>query len=139
MFIPCPNAKAEAGFNQGFFYIKIEIYDLITYLDKFIPNPSITSPTKLLQFEFIGKLIGIAIRTKSVLDLNFPSIIWKPLVCSHLDRSDLEAIDKYCCQFLDSIRNIAKEGVTEETFNEYIFETFSTQTSDGRLVELKPG
>lgn len=96
LFIPCPNAKDEAGFNQ----------------DKLIPNPSLTSPLKSAQYEFIGKLIGISIRTKNNVDLNFPSIIWKPLVCSRLDRTDLEAIDKYCCQFLDSIRNIAKEVPT---------------------------
>jgi len=120
LLIPCPNAKEEVGFNQ----------------DKFIVNPSAMSPVKLQQFEFIGKLIGIAIRTKNALDLSLPSIIWKPLVGARLDRNDLESIDKCCCQFLDSIRNIGKEGVTEKTFNDYIFETFTTTSSDGRQVEL---
>lgn len=123
LFIACPNAKEEFGFNQ----------------DKYIPNPSATSPSQLAQFEFIGKLIGIGIRTKNSLDLSFPSIVWKPLIGARIDRSDLEAIDKRCSQFLESIRNIAKEGVREETFSDYIFETFSFQSADGRNVELKPG
>eukprot|EP01117_Protostelium_nocturnum_P010705 TRINITY_DN3855_c0_g1_i3.p1 TRINITY_DN3855_c0_g1~~TRINITY_DN3855_c0_g1_i3.p1 ORF type:complete len:2342 (+),score=837.04 TRINITY_DN3855_c0_g1_i3:2301-9326(+) len=122
LFIPCPNAKEEVGFNQ----------------DKFVPNPGLVSPLLLEKFEFVGKLIGIAIRTGNPLDLGFPSLVWRPLVGSRLDRSDLEAIDKCCCQFLDSIRNMPKEGVTEEIFDSYIFETFSTQSTDGRTVELKP-
>jgi hypothetical protein len=60
-------------------------------------------------------------------------------VNSRLERSDLEAIDKRCSQFLDNIRNIHKQGVTEESFSEYIFETFSFQSADGRIVDLKPG
>jgi hypothetical protein len=104
LFIPCPNALEEVGFNQ----------------DKFIPNPAANSPSHLSQFEFIGKLIGIAIRTKNSLDLSFPSIVWKALVCSRFDRADIEAIDKRCIQFIDSIRNIHQEGVTEETFSNCI-------------------
>jgi hypothetical protein len=41
LFIPCPNAKEEVGFNQ----------------DKFVPNPSMTSPAVLEQYEFIGTLL----------------------------------------------------------------------------------
>eukprot|EP01119_Soliformovum_irregulare_P010328 TRINITY_DN2538_c2_g1_i2.p1 TRINITY_DN2538_c2_g1~~TRINITY_DN2538_c2_g1_i2.p1 ORF type:complete len:2760 (-),score=753.14 TRINITY_DN2538_c2_g1_i2:11-8005(-) len=123
LFIMCPNGKEEIGFNQ----------------DKFVPSPQSTSAIRLEQFEFVGKILGIAIRTKNVLDLSLPSVLWKPLVGMRIDRSDLEAIDKCCCQFLDSIRNISKEGVTEENFNDIIFETMTTQSADGRVVELKPG
>jgi hypothetical protein len=38
LFIPCPNATEELGFNQ----------------DKFIPAPSATSPIHIAQFELIG-------------------------------------------------------------------------------------
>jgi hypothetical protein len=40
---------------------------------------------------------------------------------------------------MDSIRNIAKEGVTAETFEHIIFESFETLGSDDRKVELVKG
>ena len=40
---------------------------------------------------------------------------------------------------MDSIRHIAKEGVTAETFEHIIFETFETLGSDDRKVELTKG
>lgn len=104
--------------------------------DKLLPNPSQNSAAALKKFEFVGKLIGIAVRTGNVLDVNFPSLLWKPMTGSRVDRSDIEAVDKGC-QFLDSIRNMHKEGMTEEMFDNYIFETFTTQSTDGRKIELK--
>jgi len=86
--------------------------------------------------------MGIATRTKNCLDLSLPSILWKPIVCIRLDRTDLEAVDKRCCQYLDAIADIGKNNsakLNEENFNEYIFETFTAQSSDGRIVELKAG
>ena len=121
LFLRCPNATSEIGFNQ----------------DKYIPNPSAISEQQLKQFEFIGKLIGISIRTKNTLDLSFPSIIWKPLVFTKLEWSDLEAIDQNCCKFIEAIRDIHLSGVTSETFYDLIFETFTTTSSDGNIVELK--
>jgi len=50
----------------------------------------------------------------------------------------LEAFDKCCVQFLDAISNISSV-ITEETFGDYIFETFTTQLSDGSRIELKMG
>lgn len=52
---------------------------------------------------------------------------------------NIQAIDKRTYQFIDSLRNIEKEGVTKQTFNDTIFETFTTQSISGNVVELKPG
>ena len=123
LFIRCPNASSEIGFNQ----------------DKFIPNPSASSLQQLAQFEFVGQLIGISLRTKNTLDLSLPSIIWKPLVATKLEWSDLEGVDQSCCKFLEAVRDLHHTGVTAESFYDLIFETFTTRSSDGRIVELKPG
>jgi len=125
LFIPCPNAKEMVGFNQ----------------DKFVPSPQATSSPHLGMFEFVGKLIGIAIRTKNCLDLSWPSLIWKPLACIRTERVDLEAVDQRCCQYLDTLANNRPSGsqLSAENFSEYIFETFTTRLSDGSIVELKPG
>ena len=64
LFIPCPNARGAFGDNQ----------------DKFIPNPAATSSLNISMFQFVGKLMGLAIRAKHILNLDLPSIVWKPLV-----------------------------------------------------------
>jgi len=33
------------------------------------------------MYEFVGKLMGLAIRTKQLLNLNLPSMVWKVGVC----------------------------------------------------------
>ena len=61
------------------------------------------------------------------------------LVRQHLDRSDLENIDKICVQCLEHFRAIEDNYVTEEMFNRtFATETFTTQLSDGETVELVP-
>jgi len=45
------------------------------------------------MFEFLGQLFGLAIRTKLLLPLNFPPIIWKKLTGEVVTRRDVEMID----------------------------------------------
>lgn len=87
LFIPCPNAREDMGENR----------------DKYVPRPTATRPLHLQMFTFVGmycagslpvcgslpglhtaeaslatgKLFGLALRTKVLLKLNLPSIVWK--------------------------------------------------------------
>eukprot|EP00026_Physarum_polycephalum_P000459 Phypoly_transcript_00460.p1 GENE.Phypoly_transcript_00460~~Phypoly_transcript_00460.p1 ORF type:complete len:982 (+),score=122.97 Phypoly_transcript_00460:1742-4687(+) len=127
LFIPCPNAQ-----------IATEQEGSVTNRDKLIPNPSKKTPEYLSMYSFIGKLLGIALRSKNTLSLSFPSIVWKPLVGLKPTFSDLRSIDHFCCQFLDGLRDAEANGITEENFASIIFENFTTSLSDGTHVELKP-
>ncbi len=49
-------------------------------LDTYLPNPAAVSPLHIQMFEYVGKLLGIAIRTKNPLPFSLPSLVWKPLV-----------------------------------------------------------
>lgn len=60
MFIRTPNYNDEVGYNR----------------EKWILNPAATTTTQLEMFAFLGKLMGVAIRSKEYLALNIPSIIW---------------------------------------------------------------
>eukprot|EP01132_Coremiostelium_polycephalum_P002496 gene2496-3088_t len=121
LFLPCHNAQGDVAFNR----------------DKLVPNSSENSPYSLQLFEFIGKLIGIAIRTRNCIELSFPSIIWKSLVCTKVDRVDLEAIDKYCTNLLELLEG--KDSLLSmETFDDCIFENFVAKSIDNSLVELVP-
>lgn len=60
LLIRTPNGRQAVGYNR----------------EKWILNPGATSSTHLAMFTFLGKLMGIAIRSKEYLALNIPSIIW---------------------------------------------------------------
>jgi hypothetical protein len=90
------------------------------------------------MFAFLGKLLGIAIRGKHYLSINFPSLFWKLLVGDTPGREDLEAIDTFQVKSLDHLRSIDKEGVDASIFNDVFFETFTVVSLDNRVVDLVP-
>ena len=53
--------------------------------------------------------MGCSIRTKNFLNLDLPSIIWKQLVDSPLNRKDLEYIDRYTIQVIFKIKKKNKK------------------------------
>ena len=108
--------------------------------EKWVLHPGSTSLTHMEMFTFLGQLFGIAIRTKEYLALNIPSIIWKLLVKDTPTVEDIEAIDLSFVKSIDSLRHIDVEGVSDnEVFSQTFFETFTTTTSDDRIVSLLPG
>ena len=123
LMIRTPNGRHSVGQNR----------------EKWLLNPGATSSIHFEMFAFMGKLMGIAVRTKEYLALNIPSIIWKLLVQDTPTREDLEAIDLFQIQSLDSMRNIDSQGIDAETFRISFFETFTTVSTDDRTVELVPG
>jgi len=42
------------------------------------------------MYAFVGKLMGVAIRGKHMLNLDLPSIVWKQLVGADITIKDLE-------------------------------------------------
>jgi hypothetical protein len=123
LMVRVPNEKHSVGQNR----------------EKWILNPGAVSSLHMEMFAFMGKLLGIAIRTKEYLALNIPSIIWKLLVEDTPTREDLEGIDLFQVQSLDRMRHIESEGITSESFNYIFYETFTAVSSDERVVELFPG
>jgi hypothetical protein len=91
------------------------------------------------MLSFLGKLMGFAIRSKEYLDLNIAPIIWKLLVGDRPVMEDVEAIDSAHCQSTNSLRNIDKQGINAETFSMTFFETYTTLSTDDRVVPVVPG
>lgn len=48
--------------------------------ETYIPRTASMPYSMLPLWEFVGRLMGVAIRTQTPIPLSFPSIIWKPLV-----------------------------------------------------------
>lgn len=93
LFVRCPNAVNNVGANR----------------EKWVPNPGARSTLELEMFGFLGRLLGLGIRTRQCLDLNLPSLVWRQLVGSPRSREDLEQIDMMLVQSMDSIRHIHKQ------------------------------
>ncbi|KAM5242072.1 putative E3 ubiquitin-protein ligase HERC1 isoform 19-T29 [Hipposideros larvatus] len=124
LLIPSPNATAEVGYNR----------------DRFLFNPSACLDEHLMQFKFLGILMGVAIRTKKPLDLHLAPLVWKQLCCIPLTLEDLEEVDLLYVQTLNSILHIEDSGITEESFHEMIpLDSFVGQSSDGKMVPIIPG
>jgi hypothetical protein len=104
--------------------------------EKWIPSPEATSALELEMFAFLGKLMGIAIRSKEYLALSLPSIVWKLLAGDSPDQWDLEGVDFSLAKSLDLLRGIRCD---EAQFAQTFFETFTTTSSADRTVELLPG
>ena len=59
--------------------------------EKWLPNPAIgelglTTSVHAEMLEFLGRLMGVAVRSQEPLDLDLPSIVWKQLVRSPITR-----------------------------------------------------
>eukprot|EP01039_Chlorochromonas_danica_P004879 gene4879-5347_t len=103
--------------------------------EKFILHPNATTSTQLSMLSFLGQLMGVAVRTKDFLALNFPPFVWKLLSGATPTVEDLEGIDYSLVASLRQLRDIAMDA---ETFAQTFFETFTTLSSDDRVVPLLP-
>ena len=102
-----------------------------------IPNPAATSSLHLSMYSFVGKLMGIAIRGGHMLNLDLPSLVFRPLVGQPITRADLVAVDALSFDVLDKMSAMAEADA--EQFTESFALTFTTVSSDGREVELQEG
>eukprot|EP00658_Telonema_sp_P-2_P021694 TRINITY_DN18650_c0_g1_i1.p1 TRINITY_DN18650_c0_g1~~TRINITY_DN18650_c0_g1_i1.p1 ORF type:complete len:349 (+),score=105.86 TRINITY_DN18650_c0_g1_i1:128-1174(+) len=123
LFVRCPNSVQGVGVNR----------------DKWLPNPSADNEIQLSMFEFLGQLLGIALRTKNLLSLDWPPLVWKALVATPVGMSDLRGVDLCVAQALDTLYDLEGHGVTREVFTDYFDETFVTRNSAGDTVELCGG
>ncbi|NXP07397.1 HECD3 ligase, partial [Thinocorus orbignyianus] len=101
--------------------------------DMYVPNPSCKEFPK---YEWIGQLIGAALRSKEFLILSLPALVWKQLAGEEVTWSkDFAAVDSELVKLLEVL-----EGVDREAF-EFMFGkelTYTTMLSDQRVVELIP-
>lgn len=119
-----PNGRLNVGQNR----------------DCWVPNPAARSRTALDMFAFLGKLMGCAIRNKEYLDLRLPAFVWKKLANDVVTTADIRDIDLFAATAMDKMRDIEREGVTEETFSEcFVDMVFTCIGLDGEEHEIVPG
>ena len=77
LFIISPNGHNNLGKN----------------CDVFVPKPDSTTAECIEMYEFLGKLIGVAIRTGNPLTINLADLFWKRLVGKEITIEDITSID----------------------------------------------
>ncbi|NXP18344.1 HECD3 ligase, partial [Scytalopus superciliaris] len=101
--------------------------------DMYVPNPSCKDFPK---YEWIGQLMGAALRSKEFLILSLPALVWKQLAAEEVSwNRDFATVDSELVKLLEVL-----EGVDKEAF-EFMFGrelTYTTVLSDQRMVELIP-
>uniref|UniRef100_A0A8C5QNN2 E3 ubiquitin-protein ligase HECTD3 n=1 Tax=Leptobrachium leishanense TaxID=445787 RepID=A0A8C5QNN2_9ANUR len=102
--------------------------------DMYVPNPSCKDTAK---YEWIGQLMGAALRGKEFLVLALPGFVWKQLTGEEVSWSkDFLAVDSLLVKLLEMMEIMDKD-IFEFKFGEDL--TYTTVLSDQRMVELIPG
>ena len=65
-------------------------YNIGDHRDGWIINPMADSPLNIDLFQFLGKLMGMAIRTQNNLGLSLPPFFWKRLMLEEVTLLDLK-------------------------------------------------
>lgn len=68
------------------------------------------------MFVFLGKMMGVAIRTQNNLNLSFAPLFWKRLIMDEVTLADLRGCDEVCFHLIDTLRNLDAHSITEDSF-----------------------
>lgn len=120
LLLPCANAGDPLA-TQG--------------KEAWVPNPAATTPLDRAMFQFLGKLMGVAMRGHTLLNLRLPLLVWKRLLGQPVGLSDLDAMDTAAAR--NQIRFV-RECSSAEEFNTMAL-TFTATNRNGAEVELEPG
>ncbi|CAF5105253.1 unnamed protein product, partial [Rotaria magnacalcarata] len=124
LFILCPKGRMNIGLNR----------------DQWIPNVfplNQSIPIEIVkQYRFIGQLMGMAIRNKNYLDLNFPALLWKQLLGEEITVKDIEVIDIQSFAIIKKIESIIAEN--QPLFDDMNDLRFEIMSSAEYMYELMP-
>jgi hypothetical protein len=124
LFVPVQNQVHAIGENR----------------DSWIVNPSATTESQMSMYLFLGKMMGVSIRTKNNLNFRFPQLFWKRLVMEDVTLQDLKSTDECCFQMLEILRNLSANGITADNFlDTFEGETMTTKDSSGNSVPVIEG
>ena len=102
--------------------------------EKYIINPSCNSTIYKKAYEFIGKLMALAISSGEALNLNFHPIIWKNLVENKITFKEYETIDKTFFNFIEELKE--KLLIKDKNYFENLSFNFVINNLKGEEIEL---
>jgi hypothetical protein len=69
LFIPSPNNRQNIGVERN----------------KFVPNPKALGLEHMRNYFMVGQILAIALKTRDMLSIDFPSFFWKFLLSNPRD------------------------------------------------------
>jgi len=92
--------------------------------DCWIVNPGATSDLNMKFFEFVGRMMGMGLRTKNFLDLRFPSVVWKSLLRKELVFHDFAEFDVLAANSIKFLLKDEQKGMNASNFKDVIDEVW---------------
>eukprot|EP00043_Microstomoeca_roanoka_P017876 m.188057 g.188057 ORF g.188057 m.188057 type:complete len:1956 (-) comp16717_c2_seq1:255-6122(-) len=117
LLIPTPNRLQDSGDSR----------------DAYLFNPAATSSAELELFEFLGVLIGIAIRTNSPISLPLAGPVWKQLTGLALTTADLREVAADYVSSLEFIKSLVPD---EEVFASCAFSGDTPSAKEGLTYQV---
>jgi len=114
ILIPCPNSKNDAGRNR----------------DTFVPAPS----KAMQKFRFLGRLMGLALRSGELLSLRMAPAVWKELTLQAVTKEDMRGVDVLSFGMIDGMRNTKSKEMFDHTFDDEVFAGLRTDSKRCPLV-----
>ena len=103
------------------------------YKDKYTINPK---SEEYSQFEFLGFLMGICIRTGVYLPINLCSLVWKKIIGEKINPTDIKIFDEGLYK-MNEILSLKDNEITKELITNSFGESISCITlSDGSQKKL---
>lgn len=123
ILVPSPNQRTKTGENQ----------------EKWALNPKCTTPVQLQMLGFLGKLMGMAIRSHNYLEIELSQVCWKLIADEHVSMRDFQLHDEQLLSFMYLIEAADSAESLADCFGDSVkyFTTVSSLTMDE--VELHPG
>ena len=103
--------------------------------DKYIINPNAKNNIYLKAYEFIGKMMGLAISTKDTLNFNFHPIIWKSLLENKIYFEEYKTVDNYFFILIQQLEVYFKNK--DENSINIMDLNFVIKNSNDKDIELK--
>jgi len=106
-FVPVPNAKAGTGSHRDCWVTRPYFCQPSPFSTE--PVPPQMQRTYLLRkqcYRFVGQLMGLAIRTKYLLPLQLPPLLWKLLVQEEVGLKEIEEIDQLSFSLLNDLQRM---------------------------------
>ena len=114
LFIKTPNNKNNEGELR----------------DRYIINPNCNNIIEKKAFEFIGKLMALAISSGETLNLNLHPIVWKGLLENEITFEDYKTID------INFYNRIEELKIDKSLISNYLEPKFAIQNLNGNEIEL---
>jgi hypothetical protein len=130
LLMPCPNRFVSVGNNQ----------------DKFVLTTATNfQPINQELMQFLGKIVGTAVRHNLNLALDLSSMFWRPLARVPVTRAHLQSVDALVVTNLSEVTKLGlkleEQGGLDGSYQpeDWTDLTFSAYLPDGSRVALLPG